>query len=194
MRPDPQKTAPPRVNGVAEEHGERVAEVYDRHYKALRRKLLRIAPRDVAEEVLSHAFEKVLSQPLPAVRDVQAYLYRTANNLLSNHYRDRRVHQDKLQLLVAEETATCDSLESETLEEERQNLLIKVIDGLPPRCQMALRLRLWEGVPNKEIVVWFAQRGIEISERTVLRYIEHAYEICRQALVAWEDPTQESSE
>jgi RNA polymerase sigma factor (sigma-70 family) len=194
MSPDTEKPVAPPVDGVNRSHVERVMEVYRRAYTKLHRALCRNASREDAEDVLSHAFEKVLTHPSSSVRKLEAYVYRAAHNLLSNHYRNRQVRRDKRESLAAEEPTTCDSLESLALEEERRRLLMQVIDKLPARCRMAFQLRFYEELSSKEIVARFAEHGIDIGERTVLRYIDQVYDACRRALAAAGDPTQESRE
>jgi RNA polymerase sigma-70 factor (ECF subfamily) len=113
-------------------------------------------------------------------------VHRTAANLLANYYRDREVHRAKLVKLIPEETQTCHSLEASAMEEERQKLLLDVIDRLPPRCRMAFQLVFSEELSISEIVARFAERGFKITERTVRRDISVGFETCRQALEAFE--------
>jgi RNA polymerase sigma factor (sigma-70 family) len=163
-------------------HAERVAEVFRRKYKSLRKQLLRKASADVVEDILAQAFQQVLARPLSPVAEMYGYIWLAAKNLLANHYRHQEVRRTKLKVLAAEETETGCSLEASTLDDERRRLLVETIQGLPPQYRLAFRLRFYEELSNKEIVARFAEHGINITERTVLRYIDKVYDTCRQVL------------
>jgi RNA polymerase sigma factor (sigma-70 family) len=172
-----------------EAHAARVTEVFVHHRGRLFAWLCRKAPRDEAEEIVAKAFINVLEagKSVYPVGNLPAYVYKSARNQLSNFYRDRTVRRARLVRLIPEGMETCDSLESVVLKEERQNALIGAINRLPPRGRMAFQLRMYEGLSCKEIAARFAERGLNVTERTVLRDIRSAYEACRRALEAWED-------
>ena len=191
MNRQTEKTIAPSSEEANEAHAERLAELYTREYGRLRARLCRKAPREVAEDIVAQAFANALSTAPHSVANLLAYVRATAANLLVNYYRDRKVHRAKLVRLIPEETQTCHSLEASAMEEERQKLLTDVIGRLPPRCRMSFQLQFSEGLSISEIVARFAERGFEITERTVRRDITVGYESCRQALEAFEGKRQE---
>jgi RNA polymerase sigma factor (sigma-70 family) len=193
MSPDAEKPDPSRAGEATKAHEERVAELFRRDNKKLRKWLCRKAPAEVADEILAQAFTKVLETESGSISHLRAYLYRTASNLRANYYRDKEAHRGKLVLLQLEEPQTALSPESSLSAQQRDEVLNKAIDGLPARCRAALQLYLWESLSIREIVAYFAARGVRVTDRTVQRDIHRGYETCRRALKASEEPRQERS-
>lgn len=191
MNRQTEKSIAPPSKEANEAHAERTKELFISEYGRLHARLCRKAPREVAEDIVAQAFANTLSTA-HSVANLRAYVRATAANLLVNYYRDREVHRAKLVRLIPEETQTCLSLEAAAMEEERQKLLTDVIDRLPPRRRMAFQLQFSEGLSCSKIVARFAERGFEITERTVRRDISVGYETCRQALEAFEGKRRES--
>jgi RNA polymerase sigma factor (sigma-70 family) len=182
MAQDPEKSDFLSDVPVSSEHEERVAEVFDREHPRLLKSLLRKAPRQDAEDILSKAFTKVLDHPSASVSNLIAYLGQTIHHLLVNYYRDKKLRRNKLELFESEESGTVPSPEVEIIEQQHRDALNRVIDGMKPRVRLAMQLRLYEDLSTPEIVARFAERGIRVTERTVQRCLDRGYEMCRQAL------------
>ena len=179
---------------VSPEHLERIAETFDREYPRLLKRLLRRAPRSAAEEIAATSFAQLLKQPYASVSRLAAYVRATAENLLFNYYRDTASRRSKLTLLEPEKSTTAPSPEAEVIDNQLKERLAYVIDHMDPELRLALQLRLYEDLSTQEIGEHFAARGIDVTERTIQRYLEQAIEICRQALVSSEEPKWERSE
>jgi len=188
MAADIEKVAAATRHEDNEAHADPVREVFRRHRDRLLSWVCRKAPRDEAEEIVARAFTRVLEmgESVSSVSNLVAYVRKSATNQLINYYRDRTARRKKLVLLIPEGMETGDSLESLVLKDERQKALMEVINGLPSRCRTAFQLRIWDGMSCKEITAHFADQGLEITERTVLRDISFAYETCQRALEDWE--------
>jgi RNA polymerase sigma factor (sigma-70 family) len=73
------------------------------------------------------------------------------------------------------------------VEDQRHELLEQAIAGLPPRCRLALTLRMWDELSYAEILSHFASKGIIVNERTVRRWVAYAIEQCREKISRAED-------
>lgn len=130
---------------------------------------------------LSHdTFLRVLasSQQIADMREPRAYLLTVGKRLLSNFYSRRSVEQAYLEALAQLPEACMPSPEQRWLLLETLQALDELLDGLP---QVVRRAFLWsqlEGLGYREI----AER-LQVSERTVKRYMAQAYEHC--LLVDW---------
>ena len=156
--------------------------------------LRRKASGELAREIATRAFAKLLERPLGTVTQPWGYLCATANNLLANHYRDQDTHQAKEQIFVAPELEQeVDSPELALLRDECGQVLREVVDGLPLLTQMALRWWMDELKP-REIVARFKELRIKIKRRAVLELIEEGIVVCRNELKASEEPKEEGDE
>ena len=179
---------------VHPQHLECIAETFDREHPKLLRWLLRKAPRQDAEDILGEAFTQVQARPPQSVSRLAAYVRTTVENLLANYYRDKAAHRRKLMCLEPENLATTVSPEPEVIEQQLKALIGHTIERMEPPHRLALQLRLYEDLSTDEIVARFAERGIQVTERTVQRYLEQGYEICRLALATSKEPKKERSE
>jgi hypothetical protein len=57
---------------------------------------------------------------------------------------------------------------------------------------MAVVLRIWDELPDDEIVACFGEKGVQLSERTVRRHIASGFEMIRRQLIAAENPGLEN--
>lgn len=173
------------------QHLERIAETFDREHPKLLRWLLGKAPREDAEDILGEAFTQVQARPPQSVSRLAAYVRATVENLLANYYRDKAAHRRKLVSLEPEKSGTAVSPEPALIEQQLKDLIGRTVERMEPLYRFALQLRLYEDLSTQEIVARFAERGIQLTERTVQRYLEQGYEICRLALMTSEKPKQE---
>lgn len=193
MLPDTESPEPLPAAPIDPEHLERIAETFDREHPRLLRRLLRKAPRQDAEDILSEAFAQLQARPHQSVGRLAAYVRTTVDNLLANYYRDRAARDRKFAWLEPEKALTAASPEPDVIEQQLKDLLGHTVNCMEPHYRLALQLRLYEDLSTEEIVTCFAERGIQVTERTVQRYLEQGYEICRLALVTPEEPDKERS-
>jgi DNA-directed RNA polymerase specialized sigma24 family protein len=106
----------------------------------------------------------------------EKYLYRTARNLATDRHRARVMLQRKESILKNDWVqAHAPSPEVFCVEFERAALLREAIEHLPAELRMALLLRVQHELSDDAIVARFAQQGVQISSRTIRRYISEAY-------------------
>lgn len=125
---------------------------------------------------LSHdTFLKVLSsaQPLTDVREPRAYLLTVGKRLMSSFYTRRSLEQAYLDALASLPQDCAPSPEQRWVLLETLHALDELLDGLPTAVRKAFLLSQLEGLGYRDI----AER-LEVSERTVKRYMAQAYEHC----------------
>ncbi|MSR87098.1 RNA polymerase sigma factor [Candidatus Peribacteria bacterium] len=127
--------------------------LYTLHIDPVYRYLVRrTRDRAIAEDLTSMTFMKALEsfrsfnpdkgQPL-------AWLYRIARNTLIDHYRDPRGHS--LDLEEAETIASDDEADASAIQSMDSKLVHKALASLKPLQREVVMLRVWEGLPYKEI-------------------------------------------
>ncbi|QXI30611.1 sigma-70 family RNA polymerase sigma factor [Pseudomonas vanderleydeniana] len=125
---------------------------------------------------LSHdTFLRVLSsaQPLVDLREPRAFLLTVGKRLLSNFYTRRSLEQAYLEALAQLPEACVPSPEQRWLLLETLQALDELLDGMPAVVRRAFLWSQLEGLGYREI----AER-LQVSERTVKRYMAQAYEHC----------------
>jgi RNA polymerase sigma factor (sigma-70 family) len=178
---------------AAEAHEALMTDLFRSENNNVQNLLRRKASAEVAEEVAAAAFAKMWAIDTSSISCPRAYLFRTARNLLADHYKNRGDERGKLAWVEHEMSSQrTPSSEDSLLAEQRDELFDKAIGGLPPRCRTTFELHL-DGLPNREIVAHFASKGITIRGWTVRRDINRGYETCRQALEASEETKREES-
>jgi RNA polymerase sigma-70 factor (ECF subfamily) len=115
-------------------------------------------------------------QPLSELREPRAYLLTLGKRLLINFYQRRSLEQAYLQALAELPDACAPSPEQRWLLLEALQALDALLDGLPVAVRRAFLLAQLEGLGYRQI----AER-LEVSERTVKRYMAQAYEHCLMA-------------
>ena len=128
-----------------------------------------------AADLSQDTFLRVLagSQSLAEVREPRAYLLTVGKRLLSNFYSRRSLEQAYLEALAQLPQACVPSPEQRWVVLETLHALDELLDGLQPQVRRAFLLSQLHGLGYREI----AER-LEVSERTVKRYMAQAYEHC----------------
>ena len=140
-------------------------------------------PEDVAQQ----AFEKYAALDDPAsVRHPRAFLYRTATNLVADHYRSAAVRTavsfDGVDLDVAPALRDEITPEIVLIDKRRYERVMAALAALPRRQRRFLILHRLRGMTYNEI----AQRnGVSIS--TAEREVKAAVNASREALFAMEN-------
>jgi RNA polymerase sigma factor (sigma-70 family) len=147
---------------------------------------------DDARELAAQTFEQIISRNgSESISFFSAYLYRTARNLATDQLRKRATQLRTASLVRYDPSVPEASPEPIHVQAERLAVLQRARQQLPPHLRLALALRLEDDLPDSEIVARFAAEGVQISERTVRRYLTAAFTQIRQALIAAESPTRE---
>lgn len=141
----------------------------------------RLRCRETAADICQEAFVRLCrSDDLGNVANLKAYLFRTALNLLLDHYRSQ----------TRREATTVEWIDDAPLEAEDQRCaetvalgeqeLDRLIDGLAtlsPLCQRIFYLNRFEGLKQREIA-----ETLNISIRTVEENIKRALLHCAKTL------------
>lgn len=137
----------------------------------------RLGDRWVAADLAQDAFVRVLaaerSNCLPSLREPRAYLLTVGKRLLINHYQRRSLERTYLQALGDLPQALAPSPEDRWLVLEALHALDELLDGLPTVVRRAFLWAQLEGLDYPTISV-----RLQVSPRTVKRYMAKAYEHC----------------
>ena len=128
-----------------------------------------------AADLSQDTFMRVLSsaQPLADIQEPRAYLLTVGKRLLSNFYTRRQLEKAYLQALAQLPEESVPSPEQRWLLLETLQALDELLDGLPRPVRRAFLWSQLEELGYREI----AER-LQVSERTVKRYMAQAYEHC----------------
>jgi RNA polymerase sigma-70 factor (family 1) len=156
--------------------------------EALHRYIRRfVGSSETAKEIVQEAFLRTYRQG-ESVTTLRAFLFSTARNLAANEYRHRRImERNALEDFSLSGVKTeHESLEAESLRDERNRLILEAIDRLPPQCRAAFTLRVFHQCSYKEVA---ARLGISAKtvEKHIARglhdthsYIKRRYDATRQ--------------
>ncbi|WP_082053934.1 RNA polymerase sigma factor [Methyloterricola oryzae] len=140
----------------------------------------RLRCRDTASDLSQEAFLRLCrAEDLGRVGNLRAYLFRTALNLLNDHYRAAAVRE----IIVPESPET--PLEAEdfrtaeivALADEQLDRVIAALEELSPQCQRIFYLNRFEGRRQKDIA-----ETLGISVRTVEENLRRAMLHCLRRL------------
>ena len=128
-----------------------------------------------AADLSQDTFLRVLAsaQPIAQMQEPRAYLVTVGKRLLVNFHQRRSLEQAYLNALASLPPACVPSPEQRWLLLETLQALDELLDGLPAPVRRAFLWSQLEGVGYREI----AER-LQVSERTVKRYMAQAYEHC----------------
>lgn len=128
-----------------------------------------------AADLVQDTFVRVLRHraELAMVREPRAYLTTIAKRLVLNHYRRQSLEQAYQEALAAMPEPLAPSPEQQLLILEALHEIDAALNALPVRARQAFLLAQLEHLPYEEI----AQR-LQVSVRTVQRYIVQGYEQC----------------
>ncbi|VVN28290.1 putative RNA polymerase sigma factor FecI [Pseudomonas fluorescens] len=128
-----------------------------------------------AADLSQDTFVRLLasSQRIADLQEPRAYLLTVGRRLLSNFYQRRSLEQAYLAALALMDEATAPSPEQRWLLLETLQALDELLDGLPRAVRRAFLWSQLEGLTYSQI----AER-LQVSERTIKRYMAHAYEHC----------------
>ncbi|MDD5033685.1 MAG: RNA polymerase sigma factor [Methylococcaceae bacterium] len=136
----------------------------------------RLRCRDTASDISQEAFVRLCrSDDLGKVGNLKAYLFRTALNLVNDHFRSQSVREAVTVQLP--DTADRRSAETVFLAEKQLDELVKALAQLSPLCQRIFYLSRFEGLKQREIA-----EKLNISLRTVEDNLRRALLHCAKCL------------
>jgi RNA polymerase sigma factor (sigma-70 family) len=131
-----------------------------------------------AKEVAQEAYVRVLQLDRPGAESfLKAYLFRVATNLAVDRLR-RRGYQARHERSGGEDIETgLNAPERATLAGEQFHVLSASLHELPNKYREALLLFRLEGLSQQAIAT-----RLDVNERTVREYINHALRYCRMRI------------
>lgn len=141
----------------------------------------RLHCRETAADICQEAFARLCrAEDLSTVGNLKAYLFRTATNLMFDHFRSQAVRGRSTLEWYDETPPDIEDLRSaETVAVGEQELdkLIEALESLSPLCQRIFYLNRFEGLKQREIA-----ETLNISIRTVEDNIKRALRHCAKTL------------
>ena len=137
-----------------EQKQELFAQIDESQYAEIKRYVLRLVRRsalaeDLTQETFLRWMESGRSVPLENRR---AWLYRTARNLVYDHFRREKCWTDIQNALTYHRTSDAsDDLLDSLEKKETQTMLLSKLNDLPPRQREAVRLKFQEKLTYDEI-------------------------------------------
>jgi len=132
---------------------ETLAQIYDDYHVPLYRYIYRrVGHVETAQDLAADVFKRLLQalhRGQSPEREVRAWLYRTAHNLVIDHYR-RQQHRQHLPLYDGV-VSTADDPEHVAEVHIRAEVLRAAIQELTPDQQQVITLKFLEGFRNQEI-------------------------------------------
>jgi RNA polymerase sigma factor (sigma-70 family) len=128
---------------------------------------------DLSQDTFLRVLTSQSSEALGRLREPRAYLLTVGKRLLINHYQRRSVEQAYLQALASLPQTLVPSPEQRWILLQTLQALDELLDALPMAVRRAFLWAQLEGLNYAQI----AER-LQVSERTVKRYMAQAYTHC----------------
>ena len=131
---------------------------------------------DVVQEAYLHVF-CALRKTGPAGHTPAALLYTTARNIAISRLRHQKVVNAAAPGISMEERFRREhrGVEQQASRQEQMRLLLRVVNGLPPKCRDVFVLRMIEGLSQYEIAT---RLGISVS--TVEKHLARGLRQCKR--------------
>lgn len=147
--------------------------LFSRHSSSLCRYLnAYLKDHSLSMDIMQESFVRMAEQMKhSSIQDIDAYLYRTAKNLMVDHFRQRQ----KQQAILISDTqwqelpANTKSLEAQAISEQQFKQIQNTIQTLPHRTQEIFRLHREEGLTQAEVA-----KVLDISLSTVEKHLASA--------------------
>ncbi|KQO12532.1 RNA polymerase subunit sigma [Acidovorax sp. Leaf76] len=139
----------------------------------------RLGCRDEAADLAQDTFVRVLLRPqvLQSLREPRAYLTTIAKGLVCDHWRRQALEQAYADALALMPEPMAPSPEERALILEALHAIDAMLEGLAPKARHAFLLSQLEGLGYAEIA-----QQLQVSERTVKRYMAQGFECCLLAM------------
>lgn len=174
----------PQMKEQVNDNPKSIDELYSREVRSLRRFVRgKLSNTADADDIVQEAYLRLhRAQKKGHIKNLRGFLYRIATNLVIDHYRAVRNNVQHLEFeetpqsalaLVVEQT----SPEEQTVVREQLRVLLKCIEGLPPRCQQVFVLHRVNQFTQREIA-----EQLGISTQMVEKHIAKAVRICTERM------------
>ncbi len=147
--------------------------LFSRHSSSLCRYLnAYLKDHSLSMDIMQESFARMAEQMKhSSIQDIDAYLYRTAKNLMVDHFRQRQ----KQQAIYISDTqwqelpSEAKTLEAQAISEQQFQQIQHTIQTLPQRTQEIFRLHREEGLTQTEVA-----KMLNISLSTVEKHLASA--------------------
>jgi RNA polymerase sigma-70 factor, ECF subfamily len=156
-------------------------EIFDRYYRPLTLFAIKyLEDAEEAKEIVQELFVRIWArhQEVRISYSLKMYLYQSTRNACINHIESQKVKQRRLKDYRSPEIANDHALNL-LLESEQEELLMRAIDSLPPRCREIFLLSRTGGLQNQEIA-----KKLNLSLKTVEAQLSIALKRLSQALIS----------
>jgi len=167
------------LNAIKENDKVALAELYDRYWRPLLHHALNsLHSQDFAEEVVQDLFIKIwnLRETLN-ILNIRYYLHSSVRNGCISFLRSQLAEEkkwDEYKLYLPKEQA---SVETVYLNQEKTELLEKVIHKLPVKTQQIFRLKMIDGLTFRDI-----SAQLNCSEKTILYHLSKSKRLLKSEL------------
>lgn len=160
-----------------------ISELFEKHNQSLLRFLIaKLGSEQEAQDVAQEAYAKLLGLDNDKIiSHMQAYLFRTANNLAIDRLRSRkRLNETALPEFEDNNTSSYESahaVENAADAQQQLRLIQTIVAELPAKCRMAFLLYKFECLSYEEIA-----ESMQLTESMVRKYVLRAIRYCHERL------------
>lgn len=155
-----------------------ITQLFQSHSSGLLRYIkYKLGRADIAEDIAQNAFVRIQQMQNPErLENIQAYLYKTATNLVIDHSRhEQHRHNYQQQELHRSEDNSAPECPERHLNAQRQiDAILVALTHLPNNCQRAFLLHRIHGKSYSAIA-----KELSVSVSSVEKYICRAFLACR---------------
>ena len=120
---------------------------------------------DVCQEIFLRTYKSSLEKE---IQTPKSFMFRVAKNLIVSDFRraSTQLNEYVEDIDIIDSTVELESLENNTLAQEKLGIMCEAIAGLPNKCRQAVIMRKIYGLSTKDIAI-----RMDISTITVSNYI-----------------------
>jgi len=124
-----------------------------------------------ADDLLQNVFVRFWEKraELPAIQNIENYLFILARNLVLNHIKRRAIEENVLQVLRSRLTESVNSTDNRIMELEYRRLLQEAIDALPAQQKQVYLMATENAMSYDDIAA-----QMELSKLTIKKHLELA--------------------
>lgn len=155
-------------------------ELFNRHFDAVCRFFANKAQHEV-EDLVQNTF-LALVESTPKYRHEGAFrgfVFGVARNILKRHYRNKKRHRERFDMLERSVADFGPGPQSLILEQREQQLLLQALRNIPMDHQTLLELYYWEALSARELAEIF-----EVPEGTIRGRIRRAKQLLEEQIAA----------
>ena len=125
------------------------------------------AAKGMVQEIFKSLWER--KEELEINQSVERYLVRSAKFKVFEYIRNKKIREQHLENIVANQTTSLNYTENEVMVSSLSERITNLIENLPSQCRRVFKMSREQGLSNKEIA-----SDLLISERAVEYHISKA--------------------